>query len=94
VPAKPGERAGLSLRVSAQTKQKLEEAAEKSGRSISAEAELLIELALDRQAMASQFAVGWEDIRATIEAFGDLTPRKAAPTASPKARRTSRPRAR
>ena len=57
-PTKPpveGERVPLGLRVTAEAKRKLEEAAIKSGRSISQEAELRIERSFDEDRIEDQF---------------------------------------
>ena len=48
VPATPGERTALSLRVTAETKQMLEAAAMESGRSLSQEARMKSNVALRR----------------------------------------------
>ena len=47
--AAPGERAGLSLRVTPVVKKRLERAAEKNGRSLSQEAELRLERSFERE---------------------------------------------
>ena len=48
-PPTPGERTPLGLRVTAEVKQKLEEAAIQSGRSLSQEAELRLEQSFERE---------------------------------------------
>lgn len=48
---KPGERVSLGLRVTADLKRKLDEAAKKSGRSQSQEAELRLERSFEREAL-------------------------------------------
>ena len=55
VPATPGERTALSLRVTAETKQKLEAVALESGRSISQEAEIRIEQSFEREWILKRF---------------------------------------
>jgi hypothetical protein len=51
---KPGERAALGFRITADTKQKLVLAAEKSGRSQSQEAELRLERSFERQDLMTE----------------------------------------
>ncbi len=51
---KPGERVPLGLRVTAETKQRLDDAAEQSGRSQSQEAELRLERSFERQDVADE----------------------------------------
>jgi len=62
-PPRPGERVTLGLRVPASLKIKLERDAVKAGRSLSQQAELLLEQAYDRQELAkllsSQVVDAW-----------------------------------
>ncbi len=51
---KPGERVPLGLRVTAETKQRLDDAAEQSGRSQSQEAELRLDRSFERQDLAEE----------------------------------------
>ena len=55
VAATPGERTALSLRVTAETKQKLEAVALETGRSISQEAEIRIEQSFEREWILKRF---------------------------------------
>src|SRR5262245_29627182 len=55
----PGQRVGLSLRITPETKARLEKAANRSGRSLSQEAELRLELSF--QSDSFQAAVGGLD---------------------------------
>lgn len=67
VEAPPGERAGLSLRVTPEIKKKLEEAAEANGRSLSQECELRLELTFARDAMAAASAEKVESAAALLD---------------------------
>jgi hypothetical protein len=70
-PTKPpveGERVPLGLRVTAEAKRKLEEAAIKSGRSISQEAELRIERSFDDERWGAAIAEQFKGFQAGFEA--------------------------
>lgn len=91
VEAAPGERAGLSLRVTAAIKTRLEEEAAKNGRSLSQEAELRLERSFNRDEAARlledlrafreevrehfQQITSWEDLRRRAQQ-AELTPVK------------------
>jgi hypothetical protein len=65
VEAEPGERAGLSLRVTPEVKKRLELAAEKHGRSLSQEAEFRLERSLYiEQHMMLTHGDGWAPVAA------------------------------
>jgi hypothetical protein len=53
-PARPGERATLTLRVTADIKSRLEAEATKNARSLSQEAELRLEMSFDREASVAE----------------------------------------
>src|SRR5262245_23312551 len=51
----PGQRVGMSLRITPETKARLEKAANRSGRSLSQEAELRIEQSFQKEAVSDAF---------------------------------------